>query len=129
MLDSVRAEDEVGEGLVGDELPAGAAGLNEVDDRGRIFGRGVLVALKREVQEQPGRRVAFEGPALGSVDQGLAAAHEILGQLVRALQKRIGFDVGDVALRGLTAADKRESRGRCGGAKGAQEPVLPPYAE
>jgi len=79
VLDAVGAEDEVGEGLVGDELLAGMADLSQVDDRGRVFGGGVLVAFEGEVQEQPGRRVARRRPTLRGVNQGLVAADEIVG--------------------------------------------------
>ena len=74
VLDAVGAEDEIGERLVGYDLLAGMPGLGQVDDRRRIFGRSVLVALEGEVEKHAGRRVAAERPAPRRVDQALVDA-------------------------------------------------------
>ena len=99
VLNPVGAKDEIGERPVGGDRLTGTTGLRQVDDRGRIFRRGVLVALEGEVDEEAGRRVAAERAPFGSVDEALAAAHEIVGELARVFQKRIGFDVDDLELR------------------------------
>jgi hypothetical protein len=66
VLYPIGAEDEISERFVGDDRLAGTAGLGQVDDCGRVFGRGVLIAREDEVQEQTGRRVAPQRPALRS---------------------------------------------------------------
>src|ERR1700674_567705 len=55
VLDAIAAEDEMSEGFVRDHLLPGAAGLGEVHGRGRIFGRGVLIAFEGEVEKEAGR--------------------------------------------------------------------------
>ena len=99
VLDPVGAKDEVGERSVGGDRLTGTAGLREIDDRSRVFGRSVLVALEGEVDEEARRRVATERAPFGSVDKALAAAHEIVGEFARVFQKRIGFDIGNLELR------------------------------
>ena len=64
-----RAEDEMGEGLVGDDLLAAVRSLRQVDGGGGVFGREVLVAGESEVDEQAGRQVAARRAAARRVDQ------------------------------------------------------------
>ena len=61
-------------------------------------------------------------PALGRVDQALPAAHEIVGQFARVLEKCVSFDVNDLEVGRVNAADKREREGRRGGAKRTHDP-------
>ena len=103
MLEAVGSEDEIGERSVGDDRLAGTAGLSQVDDRGRIFGRSVLVTLEGEVDEQAGRRIAAQRAPFGGVDKALAAAYKIVGQFARMLQKRISLDVDDLELGSIGA--------------------------
>ena len=124
VLNPVGAEDEICERFAGDDRLAGTAGLRQVDGCGRVFGRGVPVAREDEVQEQAGRRVAPQRPALGRVDQALPVAHEILGQSARVLEKCVSLDVDDLEVGRLNAPDKRERERRRSGAMGA----LPPPA-
>ena len=124
VLDPVGAEDEICERFVGDDRLAGMAGLRQVDDCGRVFGRGVLVAREDEVQEQAGRRVAPQRPALGRVDQALPVAHEIVGQSARVLEKCVGLDVDDLEVGRLNAADNDANEKAAAAARSA--PMIPP---
>src|SRR5271165_3683513 len=84
VLDTVSAEDEMGEGFVRDDLLTGAASLGEIDGRRRIFRGGVLVALEGEIDEQAGCRVSAGSAALRRIDERLAS-DEIVRQLSRML--------------------------------------------
>src|ERR1700691_4281942 len=76
VLSPIGAKDKVGERSVGCDW-TGAAGLSQVDDRGRVFRRSVLVALEGEVDQDARRRVAAERPPFGSVDKALADTYEV----------------------------------------------------
>src|SRR5580698_612397 len=125
VLDPVSAEDEVGEGSVGGDRLTGTPGLRQIDDRGRVFGRDVLVALEGEIDEKAGRRVAAERAPFGSVDKTLAAGHEVVGQLARVLKKRIGLDVDDLELRRPSAPGQHERDDRRDGANAKPTHFLP----
>ena len=87
MLDAIGAEDEMGEGFVGDDLLAGMAGLSQVDGRGRVFGGGVLVALEGEVRNRPVAVSPPGAPPFGASTRRVAA-DEIVRQFARVLEKR-----------------------------------------
>ena len=129
MLNSVGAEDEVGERSVCGDRLSGMASLREINDRGRIFRRSVLVAFEGEVDEKAGGRVAAQRAPSGSVNEALAAAHEIVGQFARVFQKRIGFDVDDLELRRPGASSQRERDNRRCGATRANPPIFLPQSE
>src|SRR5580700_7624908 len=126
VLDPVGAKDEVGERSVGGDRLTGTAGLREIDDRSRVFGRSVLVALEGEVDEKARRRVAAERAPFGSVDKALDATHEIVGEFPCVFQDRIGFDIGNLELRRSSAPSQYERDNRCDGAKAKPTHSPPP---
>ena len=111
VLDAIGAEDEVGERLVRDDALAGVVGLGQVDGGGRVFRRRVLVALEGEVEKQCGRGVAAKSSAARRVDDRLAA-DEIVGQLARVLEVRVGLHVDDLEFRRLCAREQPERHKR-----------------
>src|SRR5580693_4257129 len=58
VLDAVWPEDEMGEGLVRHHRLAAMRGLGHIDGCCRVFGRGVLVALEGEIDQEGRRSVA-----------------------------------------------------------------------
>ena len=66
VLDPVGAEDEIGERFVGDDGLAGMAGLGQVDDCGRVFGRGVLSPAKVKSSSRPVAVSPPSAPPLGA---------------------------------------------------------------
>ena len=73
MLNAVGAEDEMSEGLVGDDLLPGVTGLGQVDGSGRVFGRGVLVPREGEIEQDRRRRVVTRTAAAWGVIERVGA--------------------------------------------------------
>jgi hypothetical protein len=105
VLQTVRAEDEIGKSFVDENQLASAASLGQVDRCGRVFWQGTFVAGEGEIEKQDGRRVAAWRPALGRVNEA-RAAEKIVGKLPRMLEKHVGLDLDDPDLRGVRAASK-----------------------
>jgi len=67
----------------------------------------IAVAYLGEAFLSPAKMKSRSRP-VGRVDQALPAAHEIVGQFARVLEKCVSFDVDDLEVGSLNAADKRE---------------------
>ena len=66
VLNPVGAKDKVGERSVGGDRLTGAAGLRQIDDRGRVFGRGVLSPSKVKSIRRPVAVSPPRAPPLGA---------------------------------------------------------------